>query len=227
MQIGCQRAQRGYCGAFWRQFPCAHSVSHHARYTYVNLLTLRGTFDWRDSCIWWHMTQRTKPFFYKFCRRLVVAGVGGLMLAMSAVAQDAGRFYPRDHIVLDLTLGLEWLRCSAGQQWNGETCVGSALRLTFAQAEDAIVQANDQIGPGWRFPTRAELSSLICKDCAPPKINGLMFPGTLPEAYWTGQKPLFLPRNRWTVNFFTGHSYARFFADQPMALRLVRARVSN
>ena len=173
------------------------------------------------------MTQRTKPSLYKLCCRLLVAGVSCLMLAMPSAAQDAGRFYPRDYIVLDLTLGLEWLRCSAGQQWDGETCIGSAYRLTFAQAEDAIVQANDQIGPGWRFPTRAELSSLICKDCAPPKINGLMFPGTLSEAYWTGQTPLFLPRNRWTLNFFTGHSYARFFADQPMALRLVRARVSN
>ena len=80
------------------------------------------------------------------------------------VAQSS--FYARDNLVLDLSRGLEWMRCSVGQRWSLETksCTGKAVQLNHAEIEQVIVQANDQLGPEWRLPNRDELESLVCKE---------------------------------------------------------------
>ena len=36
----------------------------------------------------------------------------------------------REHLVIDLQNGVEWMRCSAGQVWNGSSCEGAALKLS-------------------------------------------------------------------------------------------------
>lgn len=150
-------------------------------------------------------------------------------LSMTALIEArplAAQYYERDHIVTDLALGIDWLRCSVGQRWNpeDETCWGEAVRLDHQEIIQVIEQANEQLGVSWRLPRRAELESLICAECGPPKIDLLLFPNTLGEPYWTGQKNFWSPRNYWTVSFMTGHSYGRFFPEQKMLVRLVRDR---
>jgi hypothetical protein len=136
----------------------------------------------------------------------------------------SGHFMVRDHLVIDLQHGVEWMRCSVGQIWNGTDCEGVAMQLTQEDVAKAIVIANAQLGPGWRLPSRAELEGLVCKACAPVKIELDSFPNTLGEPYWTGEVNGFAPRHIWTVNFMTGHTYGRFFPTQQVLVRLVRDR---
>ena len=173
-----------------------------------------------------------------WCRGLAV--IPAMLAAMaSAMAQPqsldgsnspnevivkSGHFMVRDHLVIDLQHGVEWLRCSVGQIWNGTDCEGVAVRLTQKDVARAIFIANAQLGPGWRLPNRAELEGLVCEVCAPVKIELDSFPNTLGEPYWTGEVNSFATRHIWTVNFMTGHTYGRFFPTQEVLVRLVRDR---
>ena len=136
----------------------------------------------------------------------------------------SGNFMVRGHLVIDLQNGVEWMRCSVGQVWNGEGCEGKAMQLTQDEVAKAIVIANEQLGPGWRLPNRLELEGLVCEDCAPVKIELDSFPNTLAEPYWSGEVNGYAPRHIWTVNFMTGHTYGRFFPTQAVLVRLVRDR---
>jgi len=172
------------------------------------------------------------------CRSLaailvLLTGMGSAMAQTQAidttypaneVIVKSGHFMVRDHLVIDLQHGVEWMRCSVGQIWNGTDCEGVAMQLTQEDVAKAIVIANEQLGPGWRLPSRAELEGLVCKACAPVKIELDSFPNTLGEPYWTGEVNGFAPRHIWTVNFMTGHTYGRFFPTQQVLVRLVRDR---
>ena len=67
-----------------------------------------------------------------------------------------------------------------------------------------------------------ELESLVCQECSAPKIDKVVFPNTLAEPYWTGEKNWVTSQNIWSVNFMTGFSYGRFFPNQSLAVRLVK-----
>ena len=146
-----------------------------------------------------------------------------IVMAMVGNAKAAD-YIARDHLVIDLRFGLEWLRCSVGQVWNGEDCEGEIVHLNHDQISLAITMANEQLGGKWRLPNREELEGLVCRDCERPVINAKYFPGTSPEPYWTGQYNGFASRHIWSVNFFTGDTYGRFFPYQGLAVRLVRDR---
>ena len=135
----------------------------------------------------------------------------------------AAQFIGRQHTVKDLNNGTTWLRCSVGQAWDPalDTCTGEIVKLDHSQITYAIREAKRQLGGNWRLPTHAELESLICEDCPPPKINSKYFPNMSAEAYWTGDKNALNPKTFWSVNFMTGHSYSRFFPYQFLPVLLV------
>ena len=145
-------------------------------------------------------------------------------MAVAPKVTTSGHFLVRDHLVIDLQNAVEWMRCSVGQQWDGSACVGAAVALNHDEIAKAIVIANEQLGSGWRLPNRAELEGLVCKTCAPVKIELDSFPDTMAEPYWTGEVNSFAPRHIWSVNFMTGHTYGRFFPTQRILVRLVRDR---
>jgi hypothetical protein len=76
----------------------------------------------------------------------------------------SAQFFARGQFVLDLTGRLEWLRCSVGQRWSEDTksCVGEVIPLDHDLIAQAIKQANEQLGQGWRLPTQDELVALVC-----------------------------------------------------------------
>ena len=158
------------------------------------------------------------------CPMIVFSQTARSELPVDKTIIKSGKFMAREHLVIDLQNGVEWMRCSVGQVWNGSGCDGEALKLSQEDVSKAIVIANDQLGPGWRLPTRIELEGLVCKKCAPVKIELDSFPDTLAEPYWTGEVNGFAPRHIWTVNFMTGHTYGRFFPTQEVLFRLVRDR---
>ena len=144
--------------------------------------------------------------------------------AVRATGPSNGQFLARDHLIVDLKSGVEWMRCSVGQQWNGTSCLGEIIRLNHEDVAKAIVIANKQLGGNWRLPDREELEGLICAGCEAVKIDSDSFPKTVPEPYWTGEVNGFATRHFWSVNFMTGHTYGRFFPQQELAVRLVRDR---
>ena len=131
-------------------------------------------------------------------------------------------FYAKNNIILDLKLDLIWLRCSVGQIWDGKTCKGKAIKIKMEQMKEVLKQANEQLGSGWRLPTRKELESLVCKTCNKVKINENYFPNTSYEPYWTGERNNWHKNFYWSVNFFTGHTFGRFPGNIPNFVRLVK-----
>ena len=144
--------------------------------------------------------------------------------AAVATGLTNGQFLAREHLIIDLRSGVEWMRCSVGLQWNGTRCDGKIIRLNHNDVAKAIVIANEQLGGNWRLPNREELEGLVCTACETIKIDRDSFPQTVPEPYWTGEVNGFAARHFWSVNFMTGYTYGRFFPQQELAVRLVRDR---
>ena len=138
------------------------------------------------------------------------------------------QFFQKNHLIIDLSNGTEWMRCSVGQRWNGKECIGEAVPLNHNDIPIVLNIAVEQLGPGWRLPTKDELLSLVCTQCGIPTINQKIFPNTGAVPYWTGDTNPFAPnkyfKHFFTVNFYTGRPYGRFAAYQDHLVRLVRDR---
>ena len=147
-----------------------------------------------------------------------------LGLWLTASAANGANFITRDHLVIDLRHGIEWLRCSVGQVWDDTACRGEVMTLDHDQIAQAIQLANEQLGGSWRLPGLEELEGLICTTCGPPLIDGEVFPGTSGEPYWTGQVNKIASRFYYSVNFLNGWTYGRFLPSKQLAVRLVRDR---
>ena len=161
-----------------------------------------------------------------FAKLIVITTIIINYISISAqpTVGQSSQFYTKEHFVIDLYTSTEWMRCSVGQRWNGETCTGKIINLNHDQMEEVLKLASEQLGSGWRLPSRKELESLVCRDCKIPKINAEIFPNTDPAPYWTGERNKFAKRHFWSVNFYTGNTYGRFFPYQSLAVRLVRNR---
>ena len=125
-------------------------------------------------------------------------------------------------IARDYMNKLEWMRCSVGQVWEEETCTGEIKMLSVAEAEEIINRIEGQMGGGWRLPSTKELLSLISETKKPPKIDTETFPLTYAGSYWSSDQSFYAKHYQWTVNFYTGYMYNRFFRYQKNAVRLVR-----
>ena len=159
------------------------------------------------------------------CKR---ANIALFLMAVSffgiTSSTQAANYLARDHLVVDLRHGVDWLRCTVGQVWNGAGCEGDTVRLNHEDIEIAIKQAGDQLGGNWRLPRLNELEDLLCKSCQRPLIDSEIFPGTEPEPYWTGEQNSMSKQHYFSVNFFNGWIYGRFSPTQSLAVRLVRDR---
>lgn len=65
----------------------------------------------------------------------------------------------------DPKTGLIWMRCSIGQEWNGNTCTGKAIKLTWDDAREythKFINGKQRFGghSNWRLPTIAELATI-------------------------------------------------------------------
>ena len=147
-----------------------------------------------------------------------------LIITGSNLHASDSRFVVKDHIVIDLEHKIEWLRCSVGQRWDGNKCSGKIVNLSLDLVPEAINIANEQLGGNWRLPSKAELTSIVCKSCPSPKINEKIFPNTDNAPYWTSNRSIFNSKFYVSVNFHTGFSFNRFSPIKELAVRLVRDR---
>ena len=147
------------------------------------------------------------------------AGAAAARPGAARSAEPATPTQLRQFTIRDRDNGVEWLRCSVGQVWNGFTCMGEPRMLTLDEARSAAAMARTELGGEWRLPTLDELERLVCKDCEPPKIDARLFPRTSAAPYWTESKNRWSVGRYWTVNFFTGYTFGR---NTPAMVRYVR-----
>ena len=142
--------------------------------------------------------------------------------ATTADVEPASPTQLRQFTIRDRANGVEWLRSSMGQVWNGFTCMGEPRMLTLDEARSAAAMARAELGGEWRLPTLQELERLVCKECEPPKIDGRLFPRTTAAPYWTESKNRWSVGRYWTVNFFTGYTFGRNMPGMARYVRLVQ-----
>ena len=101
-------------------------------------------------------------------------GLGGLiaivymvLFASLATANEAKNFSAiAPGVIKDSLTGLEWMRCSVGQEWNekSSTCAGDAKEFKWQEAIDHVKNLNAKGGyaqrSDWRLPTIRELVSI-------------------------------------------------------------------
>ncbi len=87
-------------------------------------------------------------------------------LARSEEWQMSDRFEVKDGLVKDPAKGLMWMRCSLGQNWDGQGCSKDAAEYRWYEAMNNLPKYIEYAGyNNWRLPTPAELYSLVyCRD---------------------------------------------------------------
>ena len=68
--------------------------------------------------------------------------------------------------------GLIWDRCVYGQVWDGLTCVGSPIKLTWGEALEVAMDNNK------RLPDLKELNTILDLQCMIPPTDLSIFPNT-------------------------------------------------
>ncbi len=152
------------------------------------------------------------------------------------------RYRPLDSdgaIIEDLTTGLQWMRCSQGQRWNGVACDGTAAKLTWDEAMRRARVLSFAGKTDWRVPEKEELLTLdYCSSGQPttwndtgafcegdfkrPTIDQAAFPNTPQMLFWSSSPHTYGSGSAWSVNFSSGsvYPYGKSFTRH---VRLVRA----
>lgn len=136
-----------------------------------------------------------------------------------AVTPDSRYTLNGNGTATDKVTGLIWQRCNYGNSWDGNSCIGSTLYYSWA---DALAYAeNDSFADhsDWRLPNIKELASIVEESCFNPAINLTIFPNTTTQ-YWSSTPVGSAVSNALFINFSYGgvDSYDEVGA----AIRLVR-----
>lgn len=145
-----------------------------------------------------------------------------------------------DGTVTDTQTGRQWMRCSLGQTWQSNTCMGKANVYGWQAVESYAMGFTGKISyagqQDWRVPTIEELHTLIyCSSGQPktwndtgkscegdygrPTIYQSAFPNTPDDRFWTSSPHPRVVGSAWSVHFYNGNDYA---GNSSYAVRLVR-----
>jgi hypothetical protein len=127
-----------------------------------------------------------------------------------------------DGTVTDTATGLQWQRCSLGQNWDGSTCTGSASTYTWQQALQHAESNSFASYSDWRLPNRKELRSIVAYDRHSPAINSNIFPNTPSSRYWSSSPYAYNSAYAFFVLFNYGYDGSAY-RDYNYVLRLVRS----
>lgn len=135
-------------------------------------------------------------------------------------------FLNADGSVTELETGLTWARCTVGQHWNGETCEGDSLKLTWQQAMEHQESSNKEEFAGrqhWRVPTLPELATIVERGCIQPRINLTLFPNAPSLPFWTATLKKDSPSEAFALDF-DQKGLQVMQKSTPLLLRLVSGR---
>jgi hypothetical protein len=107
-----------------------------------------------------------------------------------------------DGTATHISSGLMWMRCSIGQTYSADSCVGEADELNWQQALDEAHGFTYAGHSGWRVPNLKELATLTERACVRPAIDESVFPDTLSDDYWTSTPSVLDTDRAWVVAFF-------------------------
>jgi hypothetical protein len=119
---------------------------------------------------------------------LVVLVEDGISWLKNLVSWQKRYVDNHDGTITDSKTGLQWMRCSLGQYWNGRNCEGRAIECTLQDALNnmALLNSNPSINYGysdWRMPTWDELTSI--RGNSSQVIDRKAFPDTPDSRFWT------------------------------------------
>lgn len=128
--------------------------------------------------------------------------------------------------VMDKQTGLIWQRCSIGQIWASNSCLGTPSKHTWSSALTRV----KELGNGYRLPNIKELQTLVDEKCGEPAINHTIFPKT--DIYRDYLSSTTLPINRtvnddstvWSVNFESGNTSNGYKEERIFNIRAVRVK---
>lgn len=171
---------------------------------------------------------RCRRFWSPLVWPLLALGAGGALAEQVckydsiAATAPASRFTDnRDGTVTDQATGLQWKRCSEGQDWSGGTCTGTAGDYNWQQALQRADTASFAGKDDWRLPNVNELTSIVEEACYAPAIDLGVFPAIPGLVYWSSSPHSYYPDYALYVSFGYGFliDYAK---DGALFLRLVR-----
>jgi len=164
----------------------------------------------------------------------------------------SGRYIDnKDGTVTDTKTNLQWMRCAIGEEWDGESCIGTPPRYSF---EDALILAKSyEYGGvnGWRLPTPMELGTLVkcsyarhggyyywlseeyseikyfyrCEHAHGAVISAIdltAFPNTAKKAFWTSKQTTYNEDMIHAVGFHDG-ALTNVAKDKMLRLRFLRS----
>lgn len=170
---------------------------------------------------------------FKFLTSVLVLGL--CLFAILPAAHAATRYvvscYGQE--VIDNKTGLIWKRCFEGLSWNPntKTCGVSTAQGTLGytlkgalQLVDIPHQTDCSKDTDWRLPNIKELSSIVDRTATKsPAINTTIFPGTLPQMFWSSTPYIADHQNALVVNFEFGTVETLDITTPEALVRLVRA----
>lgn len=119
--------------------------------------------------------------------------------------------------VYDSQTKLIWARCSVGQEWKGDHCVGTVTYFNFEEAQK-------QAGGEWRVPTKDELLSLMDPQRKSfPVVDTATFPDMDANHPWYWSSTTNGTSIAWYVDFTDGYSSGFIDEANKLAVRLVRS----
>lgn len=87
--------------------------------------------------------------------------------------------------VADKATGLVWRRCVEGMQWDGTTCAGQAMRMSFEKARVQAQAAAASSKLAWRVPARDELLGLLDRKPGTSPAPSSTFPQSPASPFWS------------------------------------------
>jgi len=128
-----------------------------------------------------------------------------------------------DGTVTDPTTGLQWMRCSMGQTWDGvnSTCTGTASTYTFDQANALTGTVTFAGQSDWRLPNIRELQTIVDRSVVFPAIDLKVFPNTSTALFWSASAHVQANGFSWYVAGAGDSSYGNKVSA--FQVRLVRA----
>jgi Protein of unknown function (DUF1566) len=142
------------------------------------------------------------------------------LLSQPALANDRFTYSVNGAEVTDTSTGLIWLRCSAGQQFSSDRCIGKATEHNFKGAQ-AYAKSRATRLNAWRVPTVDELGTLVVPAGRPAAIDNTAFPDTVSNRYWSSTPHDTDATQAMIVLFKDGHIF-KYHRNNKAHLRLVR-----
>jgi hypothetical protein len=87
--------------------------------------------------------------------------------------------------VIEVKTRTAWARCVEGMQWNGQTCAGTPVLATHAEALALANARSKADGLRWRVPRVKELQRIAAESAHAPKAAESLFPGSPKDWHWT------------------------------------------